>query len=90
MAPMVNPTIAEIIIQKFKSKLLKIKADILELKAAQKIEIEFIIGMTIAINVRGIINCKSRNWGKFPPIMIPDKVAICQVINNVNPVPKRW
>ena len=44
---MVNPTIAEIIIQKFKSKLLKIKADIPELKAAQKTEIEFIIGITI-------------------------------------------
>jgi hypothetical protein len=58
---MINPTIAEIIIQKFKSKLLKIKADIPELKAAQNIEIEFIIGTTIAINVRGIINCRSRN-----------------------------
>jgi hypothetical protein len=53
---MINPTIAEIIIQKFKSKLLNIKAETPELKAAQKIENEFIIGTTIAINVNGIIN----------------------------------
>ena len=56
----------------------------------RKVEIDLIIGIIIAMKVRGIINCKSKNCGKFPPNKTPIKVEICQEKNKVIPVPRRW
>ena len=53
------------------------------------VEIDLIIGIIIAIKVRGIINCKSKNCGNSPPNKTPVKVEICHDKNNVIPVPKR-
>ena len=56
----------------------------------QTVDKELIIGIKIAINVRGIISCNSKNSGKLPPNNTPARVEICQDINRVKPVPKRW
>ena len=88
--PKVIPTNPANNIHKLKSRFLKYNDESPELRSAQKVDIEFIIGIIIARNVRGIIKCKSKNWGKLPPNNIPVKVAICQETNKVNPVPKRW
>ena len=76
-------------IQKLMSKLFKIKPEKADAITTKKVEIDLIIGTIIAIKVRGIINCKSKNCGKSPPTKTPIKVEICQDKNNVIPVPKR-
>ena len=87
--PTRTPIKPEIIIQKLISKFLKINQQKAELITTRNVEIDLIIGVIIAIKVRGIINCKSKNCGKSPPNKTPVKVEICQDKNNVIPVPKR-
>ena len=63
VTPTIRPIEADAKIHKFRSKVLNIRAVVAELNAAHIKEIEFIIGMIIAIKVSGIINCNSRNCG---------------------------
>ena len=81
--PEIIPTHAARIIQKFISKFLQINAVNPELITTNNVEIDFIIGMTIAINVKGIINCKSKNSGRSPPKKIPVRVDNCHDKNRV-------
>lgn len=76
-------------IQKLISKFLQINAVTAELSTTNNVETDFIMGMIMAINVSGIINCKSKNSGRSPPNKIPVKVDNCHDKNRVMPVPNK-
>ena len=76
-------------IQKLISKFLQINAVTAELNTTNNVETDFIMGMIMAINVSGIIICKSKNSGRSPPNKIPVKVDNCHYNNSVMPVPKK-
>ena len=52
------------IIQKFISKFSKISAKIPAAITVRRVDLDLIIGTIMAINVSGIMNCKSKNSGK--------------------------
>ena len=63
--------------------------DKLLIKQAKKSIFELIIGIKIAIKLKGIIKSRSKFSGILFPNKIPVKLEICQVKNRVIPEPNR-